>query len=95
MSQNIRLLAEEGRTPIPERAFQILIVLSSEPETILAPSGENATEVTGQCVLAAWNRITRLISQTRIVMSLKPDTICVSSGEQCTASHRNSWPCKL
>ncbi len=44
-SQQASVLAKEGRlkgSGTPES--QTLIVLSSDPETILVPSGENATE---------------------------------------------------
>ena len=62
------------------------MVLSYDPETILDPLGENATEQT----TLSWPRrggsilLTVLASQTRIVLSDDPEMILDPSGENAT-----------
>jgi len=61
----------------PVRASQTRMVLSPDPETILDPSGENATEL----MKLSWPRrggsisMPVLASQTRMVLSSDPETI--------------------
>jgi len=95
------VLAKEGRfegSGAPKS--QTLIVLSHDPDTILVPSGENATEL----IHALWAFVFSLNSsslsarqankrfegngapesKTLIVPSADPETIFVPSGEKAT-----------
>jgi hypothetical protein len=70
------------------------MVLSPDPEIILDPSGENATEKTEKL----WPRRGEstsapvIASQTRTVLSYDPEMILDPSGENATEEIDRSWP---
>jgi uncharacterized protein YfaA (DUF2138 family) len=71
---------------MPVLASQTRMVLSADPEMILDPSGENATEE----IQSSWPRrggsisMPVLASQTRMVLSSDPEMILDPSGENAT-----------
>lgn len=61
--------------------FQILIVSSQEPDTIVLPEGETATEQTGPLCPTKRNGLTfGLKLQTITVLSAEPLTTCLRFG---------------
>jgi hypothetical protein len=70
-----------------------LIVPSSDPDTILVPSGENATELMQSlwAFVFSINCSSLPDSQTLIVPSADPDTILAPSGENATEMMSPLW----
>src|SRR5882672_3119916 len=81
----------------PVSASQRRIVLSSEPDTIRDPSGENPTELTSlECPssdLPMGSPVSA--SQRRMVLSSEPDTIRDPSGENPTDLTISECPWKI
>ena len=70
----------------PVIIFHKQIDLSTDPETMCWPSGENATEVTkSECPLNGPATVSPvMVFHTQIVLSLEPETMCWPSGENAT-----------
>jgi hypothetical protein len=86
-----------GSISTPVFASQTRMVLSSDPETILDPSCENATDVTQS---SSWPRSGGSIStpvfasQTRMVLSIRPRDNFGSIVRECDGCNQLSWPRK-
>src|SRR5438876_896769 len=78
----------------PVCASQTRSVLSSEPDTIFFPSGENVTDLTKSVWPINGPRMVNpdSASQTRSVLSKEPDTIFFPSGEKATDATEFVWP---
>src|SRR6266487_4346357 len=66
--------------------LQVPIFLSAEPDTILVPSGEKATDLTPSSLPASGSPTCFPLSASQILTALsdEPDTILVPSGEMAT-----------
>ncbi|KAE8334732.1 hypothetical protein BDV24DRAFT_145304 [Aspergillus arachidicola] len=78
---------------MPVLVSHSLIVSSQEPEAIVCPSGEKATDRTGlEWPLNVCSSMPVLVSHSLIVLSSEPEAIVCPSGEKATDSTLSEWP---
>jgi len=71
---------------VPDAASHNRMVLSSEPEAMHVPSGENATDLTeSECPCRGSSMVAPdAASHNQMVLSREPEATCVPSGENET-----------